>query len=489
MRTQTNMNDRALIPFSGRVPTATAALSAVVLACAASVIAGGEARRRPNIVFIMADDLGYGHLGCYGQRLIRTPSIDRLAAQGMRFTQCYAGAAVCAPSRSVLMTGLHGGHTSVRGNTGGIPLLPEDVTVAEILHQAGYATGLFGKWGLGEHGTMGVPTRQGFDEFFGYLHQIHAHFYYPEYLWHNDRKYPLEGNDGKSGRYAHDEIVVKALDFIRRHKDEPFFAYIPFAVPHYELLVPEDSLREYQGKFSETPYRGRGRSAGYPSDYAKQPTPKAAIAAMITRMDRSVGRILALLKQLDLADNTIVFFTSDNGPSYGPGDPTFFKASGGLRGVKASLYEGGIRVPMIVRWPGKVHAGSINSHPWYFADVMPTLAELGGTKPPKGIDGVSVVPALLGEVAAGRKQREHEYMYWEGGKSHAIRAGRWKAIRKTKPRAKLELYDLEGDVGETRNVAADRPDVAAKMKIYIEKAHARTRPQIEPPKPEGRQYR
>ncbi len=488
MRTQTAVKGGALISFRSRLSTVTAALSALVFACTGSPIAGGEAGRRPNIVFIMADDLGYGHLGCYGQKLIRTPNIDRLAAQGMRFTQCYAGAAVCAPSRSVLMTGLHGGHTSVRGNSGGIPLLPEDVTVAEVLRQTGYVTGLFGKWGLGEYGTAGVPTRQGFDEFFGYLHQIHAHFYYPEYLWHNDRKYALEGNDGKSGRYTHDEIVAKALDFVGRHKGEPFFAYIPFAVPHYELLVPEDSLREYRGKFPETPYRGRGRRAGYPSDYGKQPTPKAAIAAMITRMDRSVGRILALLKELGVDDNTIVFFTSDNGPSYGPGDPAFFKASGGLRGVKASLYEGGIRVPMIVRWPGKVHAGSVSEHPWYFADVMPTLAEIGGTRPPQEIDGISVVPALLGEVAAGRKQRAHEYMYWEGGKCRAVRAGRWKAIRETKPGARLELYDLEDDVCESRNVAADHPNVAAKMKAYLEKAHARPRPQIEPTKPEGRQY-
>jgi arylsulfatase A len=333
-----------------------------------------------------------------------------------------------------------------------------------------------------------VPTRQGFDEFFGYLHQIHAHFYYPEYLWHNDRKYPLKGNDGTGGRYAHDEIVAKALDFIRRHKDRPFFAYIPFAVPHYELLVPEDSLREYRGKFPETPYRGRGRPTGYPSDYAEQATPKAAIAAMITRMDRSLWRILELLKELHLAENTIVFFTSDNGPSYGPGDPEFFKASGGLRGVKASLYEGGIRVPMIVRWPGKVHAGAVNDHPWYFADVMPTLAELGEAKPPNGIDGLAVVPVLLGEGTAGRKQREHEYMYWEGDGLRAVRTGGWKAVWRAKPGATLELYDLESDVREARNVAADHPNIAAKMKAYMEKAHIRPRPQIEPPKPKGRQY-
>ncbi|MBN1342783.1 MAG: arylsulfatase [Phycisphaerae bacterium] len=463
----------------------TVSLCVGIVVCAACPAMAGEARGRPNIIFIMADDLGYGHLGCYGQKLIRTPSIDRLAEQGMRFTQCYAGAPVCAPSRSVLMTGLHGGHASVRGNTGGIPLLPEDVTVAEVLKQSGYTTGLFGKWGLGEHGTAGVPYKQGFDEFFGYLHQIHAHFYYPEYLWQNDRKYPLEGNDGKGGRYTHDEIVAKALEFIRGHKDGPFFLYVPFAVPHYELLVPEDSLREYRGKFPETPYRGRDkRRAGYPRDYAAQETPKAAIAAMITRMDRSVGRIMALLSELGIGDNTIVFFTSDNGPSYGPGDPEFFKAAGPLRGVKASLYEGGIRVPMIVRWPGKVGAGSASDHAWYFADVMPTLAELGGAKSPEGVDGVSVAATLLGRGVQGKR----EYMYWEFDGGRAVRAGQWKAVRGPRRGAKLELYDLSSDIGETRDVAADHPDVVAKMTGYMNGAHTPCRPQIEPKKPKGRQY-
>jgi len=407
----------------------------------------------------------------------------------MRFTQCYAGASVCAPSRSVLMTGLHGGHTPVRGNSGGIPLLPQDVTVAEVLKKAGYATGLFGKWGLGEHGTTGVPTKQGFDEFFGYLHQIHAHFYYPAYLWRNDRKYPLAGNDGKSGRYAHDEIVAHALDFIRRHKDGPFFAYVPFAIPHYELLVPEDSLRAYAGKFPERPYRGRGkRPAGYPSDYAAQATPKAAIAAMITRMDRSVGRIMTLLKRLGLDDKTIVFFTSDNGPSGGQGDPVFFNASGGLRGLKASLYEGGLRVPMIVRWPGKVPAGSFSDHAWYFADVMPTLAELARTEPPTGIDGISIVPTLVGDTAAGREQRQHAFMYWEDSQACAVRMGRWKAIQNPRVSGKLALYDLRHDAAEKRNVADDHPDLVTRIEAYLQTARTRPRPQVEPTKPKGRQY-
>ena len=279
----------------------------------------------------MADDLGYAHLGCYGQKMIRTPNLDQLATDGMRFTDAYAGGCVCATSRSVLMTGLHGGHTPVRGNSGGIPIAPEDVTVAEVLKEVGYTTGLFGKWGLGEHGTTGVPYKQGFDEFFGYLHQIHAHFYYPEYLWQRDQRYMLPGNHGDGGsQYTHDEIVKQALDFVRRNKEQPFFLYVPFAVPHYELLVPDESLKEYAGKFPETPYTGRRKLVGYPHDYRKQAMPKAATAAMITRMDRSVGKLLDSLDELGLEENAIVFFTSDNGATPGP------QRSGLLQSLRAA---------------------------------------------------------------------------------------------------------------------------------------------------------
>ncbi len=449
---------------------------------------------RPNIVFIMADDLGYAHLGCYGQTKIQTPHLDRFAAEGMRFTSAYAGAPVCAPSRSVLMTGLHAGHTPVRGNSGGIPLAPEDVTVAEVLKGAGYVTGLFGKWGLGEHGTTGVPYKQGFDEFFGYLHQIHAHFYYPEYLWQNERKYPLPGNsDGRRGQYTHDEIVSKAMDFLRSHHDEHFFLYVPFAVPHYELLVPEESLAQYVGKFPETPYEGRkGRPTGYPHDYAKQPTPKAATAAIISHMDRSVGKLLGLLKELELDDRTVVFFTSDNGATGGASDPQFFKACGPFRGRKGRLFEGGLRTPMIVRWPGKIPAGVVNDHPWYFADVLPTLAELGQTTVPDRTDGISVVPTLLGETAAGRKQAVHEFLYWEHKGSSAVRAGHWKAIRPrenaSEEAGKLALYDLRVDPGETQDVAAEHPDVVARIERYLATARTEPRPQREPKKPAGRRY-
>ncbi len=463
-----------------------AALSIPALAATESAIS-----RPPNIIFIMADDLGYGHLGCYGQTKIATPNLDRMAEEGMRFTQCYAGAPVCAPSRSTLMTGLHAGHTPIRGNSGGIPLESEDVTVAELLKKDGYHTGLFGKWGLGEHGTDGVPYKQGFDEFFGWLHQIHAHFYYPEYLWHNDTKYVLEGNDGQSGQYAHDVIMDKAMDFIRRQSQEqenPFFLYLPLAIPHYELLVPEESLEIYKGKFPETPYTGRGRGVGYPRDYAAQETPKAAIAAMITHMDKNIGRLFSLLKELDLDQDTIVFFTSDNGPSYGPGAPDFFNASGGLRGVKASLYEGGIRVPMIVRQPGKIAAGSETGHPCYFPDILPTLSQLAGRKAPQDIDGLSFVPTLYSD----HQDKTHEFMYWELGDSRAVRMGNWKAIQtldKQNREQKLELYNLETDPKEQKEISEKYPQIVQEVRRLLKEQHEEARPQIEPPKPEGKQYR
>lgn len=443
---------------------------------------------KPNIVFIMADDLGYGHLGCYGQAKIRTPHIDRLAEQGIRFTAVYAGAPVCAPSRSVLMTGLHGGHTPVRGNSGGIPLAPGDITIAELLKEAGYTTGLFGKWGLGEYGTEGVPWKQGFDQFFGYLHQYHAHFYYPEYLWENDRRYPLSANlEGKHAQYTHDEIVAKAMDFIRDRQDEPFFLYLPFAVPHYELLVPEDSLKEYAGQFPETPYEGRGRPTGYPSDYANQPMPKAAMAAIITHMDRSVGKIMDLLDELNIGEETIVFFTSDNGASNGAGDPDFFEACGPLRGYKGTLYEGGLRVPMIVRWKGKIQGGTVSSIPWHFTDVLPTLTDLAGSQSPENTDGKSVLPILL--ESQNKVKMEDRVFYWEFKEMSAVRFGKWKAIRPMKPNSLVELYNLSTDISEIENMADDHPEVLANLIPILESAHIDPRPQIEPEPPTDKRFR
>lgn len=440
-------------------------------------VRANEQIKKPNIVFIMADDLGYNHLGCYGQEKIRTPHIDRLAREGMRFTQCYAGAPVCAPSRSVLMTGIHGGRTSVRGNSGGLSLLPEDRTMGEVLQKAGYKTGIFGKWGLGDAGTAGVPNKQGFDEFFGYLHQVHAHFYYPYYLWKNQEKYMLPGNEGgKREQYTQDEICQQARQFIRDHKENPFFLYLPFTVPHTELLVPEDSFKEYAGEFSEpNPYTGK--------HYASQPKPRTAFAAMVTRMDREVGRIMALLKELRIDDNTIVFFTSDNGgQSSGGPDLEFFQGNDPLRGSKGRLYEGGIRVPGIARWPGKIQANTQCDHAWAFDDVLPTLADLGGGEAPSGVTGISFLPTLIGEKAAGKKQAKREFFYWEMGANRwAVRMGDWKAVKNSK-NSPLELYNLKTDIGETNNVANDHPTIVKRIKDYVEKT--RTPPRTyrkEPP--------
>ena len=443
--------------------------------------------KRPNIIFIMADDLGYGHLGCYGQTKIRTPNIDRMADEGTRFSQCYAGAPVCAPSRSVLMTGLHCGHTSVRANSGGVPILPDDLTVAEVLSKQGYTTGIFGKWGLGDFNTPGIPTKQGFDEFFGYLHQVHAHFYYPYFLWKNEEKYLLPGNEGgKRKQYTHDLIVREAMNFIREHKDNPFFLYIPFTIPHTELLVPEDSFKEYEGEFPEpNPYTG--------DHYADQPAPRTAFAAMVSRMDRDVGRIMRLLRELSIEEDTIVFFTSDNG-GQGSGGPDleFFKGNGPLRGAKGDLYEGGIRVPMIARWPGIIPAGGVSDHVWAFDDVFPTLAELAGVQAPESIDGVSALPSILGQQLTGHPQEKREFHYWEHRGGRAARMGDWKAIlpRDNKP---LELYNLRNDISETTNVAADYPKIVSSMKSILEKAHVPPREyENEPPtwryKPEKTGY-
>ncbi len=443
------------------------------------------AARRPNIVFILADDLGYADVGCYGQRQIRTPNIDRLASEGMRFTDAYSGCTVCAPSRSVLMTGFHGGHTAVRANLGmgNKPLLPEDVTVAQVLKSAGYATGGFGKWGLGDVGNPGAPSKHGFDEFFGYLNQVHAHYYYPHILYDNEKESPLPGNDnGQRKTYSHDAIAARAETFIRRHKDEPFFCYMPVTLPHLELLVPDDSLNEYKDKFPEAkPYRTARKH------YADQDYPRATYAGMVSRLDRTVGRIMTLLKELALEENTIVFFTSDNGGSPALWGDDYFHSNQPLRGNKQDFYEGGIRVPMMARWPGKIAAGAVSHHPWAFCDVMPTLAEIAGTSAPKGIDGISVMPTLLGPKAAGREQQAHEFMYWELPRydakkgeplrelpSAAVRMGDWKVVRPA-PDAKLELYNLKNDLGETRNVAAENPEVMARIERYLKTARTEPR--------------
>jgi arylsulfatase A len=456
------------------------------LACGAAVWPSTAAEPQPpNIVLILADDLGYGHLGCYGQTKIKTPCLDRLAAQGVRFTQCYAGSRVCAPSRSTLMTGLHTGHTPIRANGGGTALWPEDVTLAEVLKSRGYATGCFGKWGLGVEHSTGHPNRQGFDEFFGYLHQVHAHFYYPYYLWRNEEQFFLPENEGRrQARYSHDEIHAAAMDFIRRHKERPFFCYIPYTIPHVELVVPEDSLAPYRGQFPEQPLPDPREG------YLGAQQPHATLAGMISRMDRDIGRLLDLLDELRIADRTVVFFTSDNGAQGGPWQALndFFQANGPLRGYKGEFYEGGIRVPLLVRWRGVTLPGAVSQHVCAFWDFLPTLAEIAGAQPPDGLDGISFVPALR---AAGRTgpelpvQPTHEYLYWEyevrGGLDQAVRLGDWKAV--VRPGGKLELFNLRDDVGETTDRAAEQPHIVQRVRQIL--ASARTPPR-EYPAPERR---
>jgi len=447
---------------------------------APSVPAGTASIHKPNIVFIIVDDMGWADLGCYGSKQIKTPNIDRMAEQGMLFTQAYSGCTVCAPARSVLMTGLHMGHTSVRGNTGGIPILEEDVTVAEVLKKAGYTTGGFGKWGLGDVGTPGVPEKQGFDDFFGYYHQIHAHDYWTPYLWHNSQKVPMTGEQGTAQRYSHNRIFDKTLEFIHKNKNRPFFCYAPWTPPHGKYQFPESDPAWQIYKDKSWPKNAK------------------VAAAMDTMIDRHVGQLLALLKELDIDERTIVFFVSDNGAAQR--FDGVLDSSGPLRGFKRSMYEGGIRVPMIVRWPGKIKASKVNHHQFYFADVMPTLAELAAASKymPSNVDGLSIVPTLTGR---DKKQKKHEFLYWEwhrfnwgkrrniaDGLTQAIRMGKWKAVRHNS-NVPFELYDLEKDIGEKNNVAAEHLDIIAEIERFVATARTEPRPQIEPRKPAGKQYR
>ena len=435
---------------------------AVWLTCCGPKAAGADKPRVLNVIMILADDLGYGDLGCYGQRQVRTPHLDRMAAEGLHFTQCYAGSTVCAPSRCVLMTGRHTGHCTVRGNAL-VPLRPEDRTVAEVLKSAGYTTALVGKWGLGEPGSTGIPNRKGFDYFFGYLNQVHAHNYYPDYLWRNQEKVPLEGNVVKGGvaskraQYSPDLFTREALAFVERNRQRPFFLYLAYILPH---------ANNERGRVE-----GNGMEVPSDAPYSDRPWPQVEKnhAAMITRLDEYVGRLLKRLKELGLDENTIIFFSSDNGPhKEGGADPKFFHSSGPLRGYKRDLYEGGIRVPMIVRWPGHVKAGQVSDLVCGFQDFLPTAAELAGATAPAHLDGLSLVPTLLGKGG----QKRHEFLYWEfheRGFKQAVRMGDWKAVR-LRPDGPLDLYDLKTDIGETRNVAAEHPDVGAKITAYLKTA-------------------
>ena len=448
--------------------TAFAAVAAFLIA-ALGAAPQPAAPRPPNIVFIQADDLGYGDLSAYGQAQFRTPSLDRLAANGIRFTQYYAGSTVCAPSRTALMTGLHTGHAWIRGN-GEIPLREEDVTVAMALQDAGYRTAVIGKWGLGRPGTAGQPDKKGFEYSFGFLDHRHAHRQFTDHLYRNAERVETDVEHD----YVNDLFTREAAAFIERSDPRPFFLYLNYTVPHAELRVPDDSLQPLRGKFPETPFvnaTADGRATG-PDDrslgYRSQPTPRAAFAAMIVRMDRDIGRLVDLLRARGLDRRTLVMFVSDNGPHQeGGATPAFFKSSGGLRGIKRDLYEGGIRVPMIASWPGTIPAGRVSAHPWAHWDVFPTLAELASAKVPSGLDGVSMARALRGQP-----QPAHDFLYWEfheRGFQQAARMGAWKAVRPAKD-APLELYDLDTDPAEATNVAAAHPDVVQRIETYLKAA-------------------
>jgi arylsulfatase A-like enzyme len=462
--------------------------------------------RPPNIVFVIADDLGYAELGCYGQKKIRTPNIDKLAAEGMRFTQHYSGNAVCAPSRCVLMTGKHPGHAFIRdnrqfkpGEEGQYPIPDETVTLPELLKKHGYVTGGFGKWGLGAPETSGEPLNQGMDRFFGYNCQGHAHNFYPTYLRDDRRRIEIDNPviaipqklpDGANpldpasyrpyaGKtYSADLIFEQARKFVRDNKDRPFFLYVPTTIPHLAIQVPEDSLKEYLGQWDDPPYPG-GR--GYLPHFA----PRAAYAAMVTRMDCEVGRIADLIRELGQDENTIYVFTSDNGPLYDKlagTDAEFFDAAGPLRGRKGSLYEGGFRVPGIVRWKGKVSAGTTSDRVTGFEDWMPTLLELIGatTSTPKDIDGISFVPTLLGQTQEPRPFLYREFPAYDG--QQCVRIGDWKGVRqKLNPRGNaksrpapnmhIELYNLRDDIGETKDVSAQHPEIVARIEKLMREQH------------------
>ena len=447
------------------------ALLAIVLASVCADPVPSAQASRPNVLFIQADDLGYGDISVQGQQKFQTPNIDRLAKNGIRFTNYYAGTTVCAPSRGSLMTGLHTGHAWIRGNLAGNSLRPEDHTIAASLREAGYRTALIGKWGLGESDAPGRPDRQGFEYSFGYLSQTHAHRQFTDHLYRNGERVAVGPNE-----YSNDLFTREAASFIEKGDNRPFFVYLNYTVPHAELRVPEDSIEPFKREFAEKPFVNAAADARVtgpdnPSlGYRSQPTPHAAFAAMITRMDRDIGRLVDLLRDRGVAERTLVIFTSDNGPhKEGGGEPEFFNSSGGLRGIKRDLYEGGIRVPMIASWPGQIPAGRTSEYAAAHWDWFPTLTELAGVATPKGLDGLSIVRALRGQ-----EQPAHEFLYWEfheRGFQQAVRMGNWKAVRLAKDRP-LELYNLATDRAETKDVAASEPSVVARIEKYL--ATART---------------
>ena len=448
-------------------------IATIILISANSTKAGKEVSRKPNLIFILADDLGYGDLGCFGQKKIQTPNLDGMAKKGMKLTQFYAGSTVCAPSRCVLMTGLHTGHAYIRGN-GRHNLRPSDFTVAELFKKAGYKTGCFGKWGLGNEGTDGIPTKQGFDSFYGYLHQGHAHNYYPTFLIKNESRIKLRNipeQESKTGAgwasvrrdYSHDLITENALHWIDMNHNEQFFLYLPFTIPHANN---EGKRGTKDGQ--EVPDYGIYRDKNWTNQNKGQ-------AAMITRMDSDIGRILSKLNKYKISNNTLIIFSSDNGHHReGGNDPEFFNANGPLRGMKRDLYEGGIRVPTIAYWPNRIKAGSTSDQPFYFGDLMATAAELAGTSSPSALDSISFLPTLINN---SKQQKKREFIYWEFLEKKGAQAlvlgesGRWKALRKNSAIAPIEIYDLKNDIGEINNIANIHPEIVSKAEELFKTEH------------------
>jgi arylsulfatase A-like enzyme len=431
--------------------------------------------RPPNVVYLMSDELAYYELSHMGNRRIHTPHIDQMAAEGLRFTQALAGAPVCAPLRCSLMTGKHMGHASVRANDGGTPLRAGEKTIASLLKARGYATGGFGKWGAGGRGSTGVPEVHGFDVFFGYYDQVHAHSYYPPYLIRNSQEVALAGNvGGRTGEtYAHYRIMQEAVQFIRKHQDQPFFCYLPITPPHgmYDIPIDDPAWKSY----ANDPWMQNPDISQEAKNYA----------AMVTMVDNNLAQILALLKELHLENDTIVFFTGDNGGQDRFKDKEYPRGFFGpnvnpingveFRGGKGSLYEGGLRIPFLVRWPGKIEAGKVSDLLCYQPDILPTLTELCKAETPPDVDGISILPEILGADAVGHSQAQHEFLYWEFGQQVAVRIGNWKGIRPG-TKAAWELYDLTTDISESVNVAKDHPEMLARMQAYATQAHSPVRP-------------
>lgn len=446
--------------------------------------------KKPNIIFIVADDLGYGDLSCYGQQHFTTPNIDKLAESGIKFTRHYSGSTVCAPSRSSLMTGQHTGHTFIRGNKewkpeGQYPLPAGTLTVAKAFQEAGYVTGAFGKWGLGYPGSEGAPENQGFDRFFGYNCQRLAHNYYPYYLWNNNEKILLKKNEGtQTGQYAPEVIHKEALKFLEENSKKPFFMFYPTVIPHAELFAPEEYMEKHRGKYEpEKEYKGVDDGENYKlGPYGSQPEAHAAFAAMINLLDDQIGEIVAKLKELEIYDNTLIIFTSDNGPHLeGGADPDYFGSNGIFRGYKRDLYEGGIRVPFIVAWHGKIKAGTKTAHPSAFWDFFSTMSDITGIELPENTDGISYLPVLLGK---NEEQKKHDYLYWEfhelGGRQ-ALQKGDWKIVKLNvfnPEKTVTELYNIVADLGEENNLAEIHPEIVKELSDLMNSA--RTESEIFP---------